>query len=309
MEKITDYFNKPDGFPVINYGDEILLLGSCFSNSIGDKLNYFGFNSTINPLGVVFHPLALAKQMERALNNDFTGKIFANDDIHLHSLASSEIYGLSLDALKENYRRQLTVLKQSLVSSRVLFITFGSMHGYWLNETNEIVSNCHKQHPSNFTKRVSEIDEIVNVWNQLIADFKTINPKLQVVFTVSPVRYTRDGILENTLSKSRLIEVCNQLNQLYFPSFELINDVLRDFSFFESDQSHPNQKAIEEVWKLFADWMFNSETEMIYQKVKELRIRESHRLLFPDSKQSLEFQRITKEKREQICSLSPSILL
>lgn len=308
MKKVTEYFVIPDDFPKVSYGEEIVLLGSCFSNSIGDKLTYFGFQTTVNPLGVVFHPLALAKQIENALADNFSGKVFVNDDIHLHSLASSDVFGLDKISLQDSYREQLQKLRMSLKNCKTLFITFGSMHGYWLKETEEIVANCHKQNAAIFDKRCSEIDEVVAVWRQTIASLKLFNPEIRIVFTVSPVRYTRDGILENILSKSRLVEVCNQLQEHYFPSFELIQDVLRDFSFFESDLSHPNQKAIDEVWRMLVAWIFSPETESIYQKVKELRIRESHRILFPGSKQAAEFERVTNEKREQLRSLFPSIL-
>ena len=308
MKKSIEYFATPDGFPKISYGDKILFLGSCFSNSMGDQLRYFGFDTLVNPLGVVFHPLALAKQIENALKEDFSGKIFINDDIHLHSLASSDVYGLDQESLNVGYGKQLKELHSAFKKCHVLFVTFGSMHGYWLKETNEIVANCHKQSQAIFDKRCSGIDEVVAVWKNTIAMLRAINPEIQIVFTVSPVRYTRDGVLENVLSKSRLVEVCYQLGEFYFPSFELIQDVLRDFSFFEPDASHPNQKAIDEVWRMFSNWTFSEATGNIYQKMKELRTRESHRILFPGSKQAMEFEKITNEKREQLRSLFPSIL-
>jgi len=300
---------KTADYPSFNYEDKFLLLGSCFSNHIGERLKYHGFRTEINPLGVVFHPLALATQLSKAMKGDLSGKIFNVGDVYLHSLASSEVYGIGEEAVFSNYSKQLSELRNELLNSTILIITFGSMHGYTLVENNEIVANCHKQPTTTFNKVFSEINHVTAIWRELLDDLKTFNPKLEVVFTVSPVRYTRDGILENVHSKSRLLEVVSQLEQPYFPSYELVNDVLRDYRYFELDQSHPNDLAIREVWKMFKEWSFGSEEQKIMDLVLDVRTRENHRFLFPDSESTLEFQKITNEKRERLNSLYPYVAL
>ena len=300
---------KTENFPSFGYEDKFLLLGSCFSNHIGERLKYHGFQTEINPLGVVFHPLALATQLSKAMKGDLSGKIFSVGDVYLHSLASSEVYGIGEEAVFANYSKQLSELRNQLLNSTVLIVTFGSMHGYTLVENNEIVANCHKQPAATFNKVFSGIDNVTDIWRELIDDLKAFNPKLEVVFTVSPVRYTRDGILENNHSKARLIEVISRLNKPYFPGYELVNDVLRDYRYFELDQSHPNELAIREVWKMFKEWSFGIEEQKIIDLVLELRTRENHRFLFPDSESTLEFQKITNEKREQLNSLYPYVAL
>jgi hypothetical protein len=260
-------------------------------------------------LGVVFHPLALATQLSKAMKGDLSGKIFSVGDVYLHSLASSEVYGIGEEAVFANYSKQLSELRNQLLNSTVLIVTFGSMHGYTLVENNEIVANCHKQPAATFNKVFSGIDNVTDIWQELLDDLKAFNPKLEVVFTVSPVRYTRDGILENNHSKARLIEVISRLNKPYFPGYELVNDVLRDYRYFELDQSHPNELAIREVWKMFKEWSFGIEEQKIIDLVLELRTRENHRFLFPDSESTLEFQKITNEKREQLYSLYPYVAL
>ncbi len=300
---------KDIAFPELKYQDEYLLLGSCFSNHIGDRLKFHGFKTEINPLGVVFHPLALATQLSKAMKGDLSGKIFNVGDVYLHSLASSEVYGIGEEAIFANYSKQLYELRDQLLNSTVLIVTFGSMHGYTLVENNEMVANCHKQPTTTFNKVFSEITEVTLVWKELLDDLKVFNPKLKVIFTVSPVRYTRDGIMENVHSKSRLLEVISKLERPYFPSFELVNDVLRDYRYFELDQSHPNELAIREVWKMFKDWSFGDEELKIMELVKELRTRENHRFIFPDSEGTAEFKRITNEKRELFNSLYPYVAL
>lgn len=300
---------KPEQFVALNYGEPVLLLGSCFSSAIGERLKTGGFPCMVNPLGVVFHPLALAAQIKNAINEDVSGTLFQLSDVWLHSLASSEVYGIGEKALLDNYSKQLFLLRQELKTASLLIVTLGSMHGYRLKETGAIVANCHKQPSILFSKECSEIDEVVEEWKGVLALLKEFNPQLNVVFTVSPVRYTRDGIIENTLSKARLVEVTHRLEANYFPSYELINDVLRDFSYFEEDQSHPNSRAVDAVWEVFRSWSFSAETAKIYEEVMKLRAREQHRFLFPDSQETKVFQTVTNEKREQLRSLYPYVVL
>lgn len=300
---------KTADFPPLSYQDKYLLLGSCFSGHIGQQLKHYGFKATVNPLGVVFHPIALSTQISKAIEGDLSGRIFSIDDVYVHSLASSEVYGIGEEALFAKYSEHLSQLREELQNATVLVITFGSMHGYLLSDTHEIVANCHKQPGSTFQKVFSPIDQVTNVWWELLEDLKTFNPKLKIIFTVSPVRYTRDGIIENSHSKARLLEVASQLNEYYFPSYELINDVLRDFRYFELDQSHPNEDAVNEVWKMFIDWSFDSEVRKVMELVQEIRIRENHRFLFPDSESTTAFKKITNEKRELLSSLHPYVAL
>jgi len=312
MKEIDQFFQQPEAFPKLEYGKTSVLLGSCFSTHVFDRLRYYGFDSMTNPFGVTFHPLALAKQIEQSLQQDTSGKRFTLHDVYLHALASSEIYGMSEESLLERYAKAQLSLRSSLETANLLVLTFGSAHGYFLKETDEIVANCHKQPRDTFTKELSSVEEMVHVWKSLIEVLITRYPKLQIVLTVSPVRYTRDGILENIRSKGRLVELCHELSTLdgvcYFPSFELINDVLRDFSFFEGDRSHPNERAINQVWKLFESWSTNSATRNIMNQVAEIRSREQHKLLFPESEQSERFLADTNEKRERLRSQYSTIV-
>ena len=305
-------FQQPETFPKITYGEKIVLLGSCFSGHIQEKLRCYGFDALANPFGVTFHPLALAKQINQSLEEDNSGKLFKNHDVWLHSLASSEVYGMSEESLLQRYSETQMQLISALRTANILIFTFGSAHGYFLKENGGIVANCHKQPSNVFEKNLSSVDEMLPILRETIHKLQVHFPKLKIILTVSPVRYTRDGILENVHSKGRLVELCHELTTLdgvfYFPSFELINDVLRDFSYFEADQSHPNAKAINEVWNLFESWAVSNETRTIMKQVAEVRSRENHKLLFPESQQSKQFITETNEKRERLRSQYSTIV-
>lgn len=306
----NQHFPRPIDPLTINHKQELILLGSCFSTHLHQRLRRAGFTSVSNPFGVVFHPIALAQFIDESLNPK-QERIICSEDVWLSWDAGSEVYAMSEGEL---HKRLLTIrseFKQAIERSEHLVITLGSAHGYRLKSTNELVANCHKQPGTIFEKELTEIAEMLRVWQHTLSQLNQYYPKLKIIFTVSPVRYSRDGWVENNRSKARLFELVQQLqNEFqvgYFPSYELINDVLRDYRYFEVDGVHPNQLAVDEVWKLFRSWYFNAETTALTDEIESLRKMEEHRLLFPESENARKFQLSFKEKRESFLSLHPFI--
>lgn len=304
------HFPKPIDLQTMNHTQELILLGSCFSTHLHQRLRRAGFKASSNPFGVVFHPIALARFVDESLNSK-EERILRAEDVWLSWDAGSDVYAMSEPELKSRLSAIRTEFKQSVERAEYLIITLGSAHGYRLKASNELVANCHKQPGAIFDKELSETAEMLAVWRKTLMQLKQLYPRLKVIFTVSPVRYSRDGWVENNRSKARLFELVQQL-QLefqvgYFPSFELINDVLRDYRYFEPDGVHPNQLAVDEVWKLFRHSYFNAETIALIDETEALRKMEEHRLLFPESQKALEFQTSYNQKRESFLSLHPFI--
>jgi GSCFA family len=109
------------------------------------------------------------------------------------------------------------------------------------------------------------------------------------------VRYIRDGLVENNISKARLIEVVqhlvNKFDRLhYFPSYELVNDVLRDYRFFKADMVHPSDQAIDYVFEAFAQACFNQETLRISTEIQQLVNGINHRPLHPETAAHIAFK-------------------
>ncbi|MDH4471120.1 MAG: GSCFA domain-containing protein [Fluviicola sp.] len=304
------HFPRPIDPFAINHKQELILLGSCFSTNLNQRLRRAGFTSVSNPFGVVFHPIALAQFINESLNSA-QERILCSEDVWLSWDAGSEVYAMSEGELHNRLSIIRSEFKQAIERSGCLLITLGSAHGYRLKATYELVANCHKQPGAMFEKELTETAEMLAVWRNTLTQLKQFYPKLKIIFTVSPVRYSRDGWVENNRSKARLFELVQQLqdefNLGYFPSYELINDVLRDYRYFEPDGVHPNQLAVDEVWKLFRSWYFNVETMALTDEMEALRKMEEHRLLFPESENARKFQLSFKEKRESFLSLHPFI--
>jgi lysophospholipase L1-like esterase len=309
-KEIKSAFQSPKQLNKLDHGDSIIQLGSCFSEHISQRLVHSGFDVLSNPFGVVFHPLPLANQILWALDHNlYEDQIVSKDDVFLHYQASSFIYAMSEDKLKSIFLSKLSNLKEKLQTAKVIFITLGSAHVYKHSEYG-FVANCHQQNKNLFEKQLSEIDHLETVWSDVLSKLKAFNPQLQVVFTVSPVRYKRDGWIENNQSKARLIELCNRSNNIafYFPSYEVVIDMLRDYRYFEKDGVHPNEQAVDFVWSLFQDWFFSESTTKTIQEINKLRIRSEHKILYPESIIATKFETETKALVQEFLKKNPKVI-
>jgi len=304
-----------DPFPfTIKHGDQVVFLGSCFSDEIALKFRYYGFKSDSNPLGTIFHPVVLSRFIHETLNPEHTTeRIFNQGDLYFSWDASRSMFAndsvqlyLQMKAIRESWREKLR-------HARVLFVTLGSAWGYRKYDPNLIVANCHKFPSSAFQKELSDSITIVREWKEVIAHLKHHNPSLQIVFTVSPVRHYRDGLIENNHSKSMLIDAVRMLvqeeNCTYFPAYEIVMDELRDYRFFKIDRIHPNEEAIEYVWKRLSKVMCTTETQSICKYVEKQRLAENHRILFPESIAGINHRNITLENRSKLLHKFPEIQL
>lgn len=311
MSKWSNYFPKPLNALDLKHGDSIVQLGSCFSTSIAVHLKQAGFKVLDNPNGVIFHPLALGKLLENAMNDELYVQLVQKDDVYLDYHSSSTIYGLSETEVMEKVREAKENLQTALKDAKLLTLTFGSAHGYRLKSNGELVANCHQQPSVLFDKECTDARQMIAYWKPLIAQLKEVYPHLMILSTVSPVRYSRDGWVENNRSKAQLIELCAALEELgvtYFPSYEVIIDLLRDYRYFEKDGVHPNELAVDEVWDVFQSWFFNSETKDVIEELMQLRSMENHRLLYPESEKAKQFLIQFQQKRESFLSLHTSVL-
>lgn len=300
-------------FPKIQHGDSIVQLGSCFSTNMTYWFRRAGFHVQDNPLGVIFHPVPLAKQIPMAFGKaDLLPFAQKEDDVFVSYDASSSLYAMDSGELTSQLIKQLDELKHALLKAKLLIVTFGSAHGYRLIEQGEIAANCHQQLQRLFEKELSKTAEIDACWKYALEILREANPEIQVLFTVSPVRYVRDGLMENTLSKSVLFRSVNNLNKYhsvhYFPAYELVNDALRDYRYFERDGVHPTDEAAEFVWDFLKQELFSAETNEVIEEIVKIRKMEEHRLLYPQSKKAEEYRELVKQKRESFLSRYPVVV-
>jgi hypothetical protein len=163
-----------------------------------------------------------------------------------------------------------------------------------------------------FEKSLTDLDSMAEIWRETLIQLKTLNPKLEVVFTVSPIRHIKDGLIENNRSKARLFELIEKLKTnfpiYYFPAFEIILDELRDYRFFKSDGIHPNEMAIQYVWQRLTETLMSTETQKLCNEIVQLRQMENHQSLYPQSVEHQEFLLKTKEKIQQFLVNNPSVI-
>lgn len=306
-------FQIPVSDVKVRYNLPIGFLGSCFSDEMHHKARFYGFNSFSNPFGTVFHPLAISRFVKETLNEETNERIVHRNDLFFSEDAGSKVFAFSSDELVGRLKTLRNEWRNELKKSNFLFVTFGTAWGYRSVSSGTMVANCHKLSGAHFRKELSTVDEIVNDWKEVIANLREVNPDLTVVFTVSPVRHVRDGLVENNRSKAILIEAVRQLNEQtgsgYFPSYEIVMDELRDHRFFKEDRVHPTEEAVSYVWERFIQTYCTEKTRMIMEEVKRLRLSAQHISLFEGSEEDLKHKASLSESERLFKSRHPEVRL
>ena len=274
----------------ISHNDKCLFIGSCFAENIGNKLTATKIPTLVNPTGILYNPISIRE----SILNSLAEKKYTADDVFLsggtwnsfdfHSRFSN------VDKAKciESINSATKALKCQLETASVMFVTFGTAYIYELAETGKIVCNCHKQPEKCFTRRLLKVEEIVEAWSDCIEKIMSANPKLRIVFTVSPIRHWRDGAHQNQISKSTLHLAINELNAkfestFYFPAYEIVMDELRDYRFYAADMVHPSETAIQYIWERFGDTFFSEQTNATIARIGKITAAANHRPLNPHS--------------------------
>ena len=298
---------------LIDYQSNILLLGSCFSENIGDKLSYFKFQSTQNPFGILFHP----KAIENLITNTSNKKVYSSDDLIYqneiwHSFdAHSSLSSASENELLNKLNVAISLTNKKIKEASHIIITLGTSWVYRYIETDTIVANCHKIPQKKFLKELLSVSEISESLARSISLIKSINSDAAVIFTISPVRHLKDGFIENTQSKSHLIAaihtLVNEQDVSYFPSYEIMMDELRDYRFYAEDMIHPNKTAINYIWRKFIDTWFSEETKSIMKEIDEIQKGLLHRPFHEDSKLHQQFLLKLEQKKSSLQERLPFI--
>ncbi|MFT6243622.1 MAG: hypothetical protein ACJA0U_002831 [Salibacteraceae bacterium] len=303
-------FNFPSLSSNIKHDDGVVLLGSCFSDSMTYHFQSSGFKALSNPFGTLFHPIAIANTIKASLTNSTEVNVLERGGIFFSWDSGSKIYAYSKEDLKSKVIAARTELKNHLEEAKLLVITFGTSWGYRNSELNQIVGNCHKQPSELFEKELSSFDEMSKAWTEVVNEIRAVNYLIEIVYTVSPVRHKKDGLVENNRSKARLIELSHSVighNASYFPSYEILIDELRDYRFYTKDFVHPSGEAVEYIWKKLKDYLFNDEIQELIAEIEKVKSLMNHRSLYPNS--AADQARIQKAKGQQLLlsSKHPSI--
>ncbi len=298
--------------PAITYHDKLLLIGSCFTEHIGNYLMDVKFNTLQNPNGILFDPISVCNSMVSYIQNK---QYTVNDLIYLneawHSWQHhSRFSGIDKNEVLNNINQSQQTAHTFLKKADWLIITLGSSFVYKLAENNSPVANCHKAPSQTFHKHMSTIDETVVALDSALYQLFQFNPYIKVLFTISPVRHLRDGVVDNNRSKARLIEavhhLVNKFDKLhYFPAYELVIDVLRDYRFYDIDFAHPNYAATQFVLEQFAETCMNEESRQLMDDIKKLVISRNHKPFNPQSQQHKKFLQSQLQKTTELQNKHP----
>ncbi|WP_233898537.1 GSCFA domain-containing protein [Tenacibaculum piscium] len=314
MKLQTQLSLKKQAHHLIDYNSKLFLLGSCFSENIGDKLSYYKFQSTQNPFGILFHPKAIEKLITDAINQKkYTEEavFYHNESWHCFD-AHSSISSLDKNEVLENLNTASSATFTQLKNASHLIITLGTSWIYREISSDTIVANCHKIPQKNFTKKILSIAEITESLSEIIALTKSVNPDIAILFTVSPVRHLKDGFIENQQSKSHLISAIHSIIDIkksvyYFPSYEIMMDELRDYRFYAQDMIHPNATAINYIWEKFIAVWIAENTQKTMKEIEIIQKGLAHRSFNPTSEAHQKFLQNIAQKKETLQKAFPFI--
>jgi len=298
----------------IDYNSSLLLLGSCFSENMEDKFDFFKFDQYTNPFGIIFQP----KAIEKALFNCVDQKEYFKEDLiqhgdiwlslHHHSKFNNRDPKLVLHDINKHIDQGYKTLKRA---SHII-ITLGTSWAYRWKEDDSFVANCHKIPQANFKKELLSSEQILQSLQNMVRKVQSLNKDVKFIFTVSPVRHLKDGFVENNLSKALLLkaihEITDDSNIYYFPSYEIMMDDLRDYRFYKRDLVHPNEEAVDYIWDLFKNTWISEKASEAMQEIEEIQRALGHKPFDPESEAHQLFLSQLKYKIQNLSLKYPEII-
>lgn len=274
----------------ITHQHKLLLIGSCFTENIGEKLDKYKFTTLQNPNGILFNPASVAE----ALIDYIEATSFTSNDLFFlneawHSWKHHSRYsGITTEDALMKINMATTTAHQFLKEADYVFITLGSSWVYTLTEKasnakiGSVAANNHKAPAGWFYRRLMMAEEVLRVLDNAFHRLTNFNPKLKIIFTISPVRHLREGAVENNRSKAVLIQAVHQLvdkfdKLYYFPAYELVMDDLRDYRFYAEDLVHPNYFATQYVWERLVGACMDSKTKELMSEIHSINLAFQHK--------------------------------
>lgn len=288
----------------IDLEDQIFSIGSCFSAEMSALFAAGQLQTLCNPFGTLFNPFSINEAVKKLHDSTFYTEedlITFNEEFLSLDHHSSFNTGFAHQTL-EKINRQIEAGNYFLQNTNWVLITYGTSFIYEFLPKKKYVANCHKIPGKYFEKKLLTHLEITDSIYETVTKLQDIcKDNVQILFTVSPVRHTKDGMMENTLSKSKLLTALHEIipqfeNCHYLPAYEIVLDDLRDYRFYTDDLIHPNSQAIQYIWQKFGNAYFSEETkDFITENLKILKARE-HRPKDEKSIKYLEFVKVLEEK-------------
>lgn len=294
--------------------ERMLLLGSCFAENIGARLEANKFHVDINPFGTLYNPASIAAALRRLLHPErFTADDLFQQEGLYHSFAHhSHFSSTSETECLKNINERLFASAAEFRRTGYLVVTLGTAYAYRLKSSGLVVANCHKLPEKMFNRSMLPVQEIVSEWKELLPTLWKHLPEMKILFTVSPIRHWKDGAHGNQLSKATLLLAVDELQKTfpeqiaYFPAFEIMMDELRDYRFYADDMLHPSELTVDYIWQRFTENFLSDETKGFLKEWAEIQKAINHRPFQPQSEAYKQFISQTLLKMERISQKFPS---
>lgn len=295
----TTPIHIPHAQQEIAYRQRLLLVGSCFSDHIAQKLAEHYFQVTANPFGTLYNPLSIARCLEILASEEENTEAeyqIRNNGLYHSLLHHGRFSHADQKQFTQGIQQSISSGRKALQEADILILTFGTA---WVYEyEGKVVSNCHKLPASTFVRRRLSVEEIVSTYKRILS--LPVMQSKRVIFTVSPIRHLKDGLHDNQLSKATLLLAIESLGCEYFPSYEIMHDELRDYRFYADDMLHPSAVAVNYILQRFADTYFSPATRQESTVLHQLYTDLHHRPLHTDSEAYRTFLTATEQKRQSL---------
>ena len=268
----------------IGHQHTTLCMGSCFAENMGQRMNQYKFNSLLNPFGILYNPTSISDGINLLLDTQqFTSEdLFEHQGLWHSFQHHGRFSGPDKAAVLGRLNKELGAARSFLQKTDLLILTLGTAAVFQYKASDKIVANCHKLPGDQFNKQLLSVNDCVLALGQILKQVKTLQPDLEVLLSISPIRHLRDGLIENQRSKATLLLTVAELEKTfsfvhYFPAYEIMMDDLRDYRFYESDYAHPSKQAIDYIWNYFQDAFFVKNTKTILVEVGKVLQAAKHR--------------------------------
>lgn len=315
--------NIPAPAQTIAYQQPIMLVGSCFTEHIGNSLQEMKFELMQNPNGILFDPQSVASSLVSYVQN----KQYKEEDLFLLNEVwqswqhHSRFSGMNKAEVVKMINASQQAAHEFLKKAEWLVITLGSSFSYRTTEAvpadqranagpEGAVANCHRAPSQWFRKHMMTIEETKSVLDNALHQVRYFNPAIKTIFTISPVRHLRDGVIDNNRSKARLLEVVHHLvnkfdRLFYFPAYELVIDVLRDYRFYDIDMAHPNYPATQFVLEKFMTHFVDEPSQQLAAELRKLAIARRHKPFHPQTDAHRKFLQSQLAKAQELQAQYP----
>lgn len=287
------------------------MIGSCFTENIGNRLTSRLFNVTVNPFGPLYNPMSIARGISRLMSQQL---YTASDTFCANSLWHCYDFHSRFSSTQQE--RALEMMNRSITDfqhPQLLIITLGSDAAFINKASGEIVANCHKQPQSNFDLQHCSVSAMSSALMECVERMRQISPSMQVIFTVSPVRHLSYGAATNSRAKGRLIEaalsIADSLPYVsYFPAYEIMMDDLRDYRFYAADMIHPSEVAVDYIYQKFSDSYFSPATQKLADECDALTRRLRHRPMTDNVADYQKFMDSTLQMAKSLMKKHPQLI-